>query len=132
MENHDCFENINYNENSNGNGYSDYLICEVCKETFESHRYVCCVNPYPHLSDKIIKKLLSLLGFDFVDDKYGEVDIPDNIISKFPKLYTENSISVESKGSYFYEFSDNETYKLLEEKLLKFKNYCDGWCQFNN
>lgn len=131
MKNHDCFENINYNENSKGSGYSDYLICEVCEETFESHRYVCWVRPYPHLSDKIIEKLLSILGFEFTDDQHGEVDIPDNIIAKIPELYTENSISVESKGNYFYEFSDNETYELLDRKLSKFKNYCNGWCQFN-
>ena len=89
------------------------------------------VRPYPHLSNKLTDKLLEILGYEFTDDQYGEVDIPDNVIRQYSELYKDNSISIESKGSYFYEFSDNETYELLEKKLEKFERYCSGWCQFN-
>ena len=105
---------------------------EEHRETYQSDRYICWVRPYPHLSDKLIEKLLNILGFEFTDDQYGEVDIPDKVISQYPELYKDNSISVESKGSYFYEFSDFETYELLEKKLEKLNKFCSGWCQFNN
>lgn len=131
MENHECFQHLTYNEDSKGSGYEDFLICEICGETYQQHRYVCWVRPYPHLSDKLIEKLLNIIGFDFTDDIYGETDITDDVKRQYPELYKDIYGCVESKGSYFYEFSDNETYELLETKLEKLKRYCSGWCQYN-
>jgi len=150
---HDCYEHLEINEDSEGTGYDDYLICTVCGETYQDDRYVCWVRPYPHLSGKMVEKLLSFLGFEFVNDEYGEVEIPSETILTYPEFYnnakneniwgryTDSSLStynhtVEyakalSKGSYFYEFSDNETYELLEKKLEIAGRYCVGWCQNN-
>lgn len=148
MKEHDCFEHLTINDDSEGSGYYDYLICEVCDETYQDHRYICWVIPYPHLSDKIIEKIIDYLGGDdcFVDDEYGEVEVSNDIILTYPEFYKEENDIVfnryetsdkrqwadcTSKGSYFYEFSDQETFDILIDKVSKLKRYCHGWCQFN-
>lgn len=153
IEKHDCYEHLEINEDSDGSGYDDYLICSVCSETYAIDRYVCWVQPYPHLSDKMVEKLLRFISFEFENDEYGEVEIPSDTILTYPEFYnnaeneniwgrhTDNSFSIEryvveyakalSKGSYFYEFSDSETYELFEKKLKMVGRYCSGWCQNN-
>ena len=139
---HECFENIEINEGSKGSGYYDYLKCSVCNEVYERHRFICWIRPYPHLSDIIIEKLLSFLSFEFTDDIYSEVEPADYIFDTYPEFYNNLKWSntlikidkyglVESKGSYFLEFSDEKTYKELSKKLNKLSRYCEGWCQDN-
>jgi len=101
----------------------------------------------------MVDKLLSFLGFEFENDEYGELEIPHEIILTYPEFYnnaeneniegrhTDSSFSTEkyvveyamalSKGCYFYEFSDDKTWELLEKKLEIAGRYCVGWCQNN-
>jgi len=120
---HDCRDYLIVSEDKS-NGEEGYLECSICQESYSSHFFICWVRPYPHLSDAVIEKIFDIIGDDFADDTYGEVDIPDEVIRANPHFYSKESTrEVESKGSYFYEFSDTETENDFEKKLPKFKRY---------
>lgn len=129
MKQHNCFQHLEVNENSQGSGSNDYLICTKCKQTFSSHAYCCWVRPYPHLSDAMVDKLLTYLGYDFQDDQYAEVQVSDSIRKTYPSVYEDTESWFDAKGSYSFDFSDEKTKLALQKKMDKLDRFCHAFIQ---
>ena len=119
MKKHNCFQHLKINDKSQGSGSTDYLICAKCKETFSTHIYCFWVRPYPHLSDDMVSKLLTYLGCEFQDDGYAEVQVSNTVKGAYPSIYDDPDGWFESKGSYYFDFSDEKTKKVIEKKMDK-------------
>ena len=152
MKKHDCYENI---EVTGDCGDDNFLTCNICGNKFDEHRFTCWIKPYPHLSDESITELLRYLECDFTDDYIGEIEVPREIVEENLSYYMNrdnvitdselhfgafnqplkhilefnpdygSSLEVYSKGCYFFEFSDNETFKFLKEKISKLEKDID-------
>ena len=131
MKEHDCFQHLEINDKSQGSGSTDYLICKECKETFSNHIYCLWVRPYPHLDDDMVQKTLNHFGYDFQDDGYAEVQVSDTLKIKYPSIYDDPDGWYESKGSYFFDFSDEKTKQDIEKKIdeLDMLGFCHAFIQ---